>query len=682
MAATHAPAGYSAEHPLTVGGRNFVGGEFIPGDVMANATAQEKAAVQGQQGASAPAAQPSPQLPVASRAAFPSTPEADAFADANIDAQPLTPEDQGAVAAYRKSDAVYQINNFLRDKKSLGQKIFGLGAKNRETINQLDKAIAKNKTKVPMTVMRGFRLMSGEKPAAEMFKPGSVFSDGAFVSTTLASNVAERFSRTSYADAERVIVSIDLPQGSSAYHMPRVEGEFNEAELLLPRGARFQVHSVAKDEAGITQVKVKYIGTQQPGANPQSSVSLSAAVARIDPMSRFVWATHHLTFEPPAHVGLSSSDPMDFSEQVESVSEHQQSADRLAAAVIKLAEKGGMAISSEIRRESLALVRRLVDRQLDPQQFLREFMKDFRMILHKYDPIMARLVSDAQLAAFLEGGQSVLRSLPPDVAPAPDPLMNFWQRMEQKPPEPPEWARPEAGPGEGPVYIEYPIIKEAAADLAHRQILLPEDYYATRQLARMQGFTVSNVASLDAIERVRDILTEAVVDGDNLRTFKGKIAEAIDASQLSPSRQEVIFRTVVMGSYARGQKAVVEHPLVRSAALWAWRSEIDDSRLTQLCKILSSSGLPMANGSRSAIFFVEDPVWSIVAPNSHFGCRCTGIYLTTERAAAKGILVAQKWLETGIRPPDSELFVPMPDLTSLSASDQAQFAAWQSPWAA
>ena len=379
---------------------------------------------------------------------------------------------------------------------------------------------------------------------------------------------------------------------------------------------------------------------------------------------------------------MAASDPMDFSEQRESVSEHQQSADRLAAAVIKLAEKGGMAISSEIRRESLALVRRLVDRQLDPQQFLREFMKDFRMILHKYDPVMARLVSDAQLAAYLEGGQSVLRNLPPDVAPAPDLLMSFWQRLEQKPPEPPEWTRPEAGPGEGPVLIEYPIIKEAAADLAHRQILLPEDYYATRQMARMNGFTVSNMASLDAIERVRDILTEAVVDGDNLRTFRDKIADAVDASMLSPSRQETIFRTVIMGTYARGQKAVAEHPLVRSVAVFCWRVEIPDSRLTHLCRILSSSGLMMANGKRSSIFCVDDPVWRIVAPNSHFGCRCNCIVMTIERAAAKGILVAQKWLATGIRPPDSELFVPMPDLSDLSASDQAQFAAWQSPWAA
>ena len=160
-----------------------------------------------------------------------------------------------------------------------------------------------------MTVMRGFRLDPGEKSAAELFKPGATFSDGAFVSTTLASDVAERFSQTIVHGAERVMVSIDLPQGSNAYHMPRVQGEFDEAELLLPRGARFQVHSVEKDKAGITQVRVKYIGTQQSSAtspNQTQAASLSAA-ATPDPMGRFLWSSKHLVFEQPQGTALSAA---------------------------------------------------------------------------------------------------------------------------------------------------------------------------------------------------------------------------------------------------------------------------------------------------------------------------------------------------------------------------------------
>lgn len=45
--ATRAPAGYSRDHPLTIGGKSFVGGEFIPGDVLAKASPEERAELEG-----------------------------------------------------------------------------------------------------------------------------------------------------------------------------------------------------------------------------------------------------------------------------------------------------------------------------------------------------------------------------------------------------------------------------------------------------------------------------------------------------------------------------------------------------------------------------------------------------------------------------------------------------------
>jgi hypothetical protein len=262
-------------------------GEFGPGGGNARA---------------APAPQAAAQKP--HQSVFAKATEADAFANANVKSAALSQGGQAAVAAYRKSAAVYQINNFLRDRKSWKQKIVGLGAQNKQTIAQLDQVIAHSKTEAPMTVMRGFRLNPGDKPAAEMFKPGSVFSDGAYVSTTLASEVAERFSATSTYGAERVVVSIDVPQGSNAYHMPRVQGEFDEAELLLPRGAKFQVQSVEKDKDGLTHVKVKYLNQQAPQpAEGATSLSAAAPAQGHDQQSsdRFVWKPQHLTWDESKH---------------------------------------------------------------------------------------------------------------------------------------------------------------------------------------------------------------------------------------------------------------------------------------------------------------------------------------------------------------------------------------------
>lgn len=90
LSATRAPSGYTRQRPLTIQGHTYIGGEFIPGDVMAKATAQEKAAAtgratgtehgtpqtgMGRQHAEANAAQARPQQPVS-------------------DAQGMTPEER------------------------------------------------------------------------------------------------------------------------------------------------------------------------------------------------------------------------------------------------------------------------------------------------------------------------------------------------------------------------------------------------------------------------------------------------------------------------------------------------------------------------------------------------------------------------------------------------------------
>lgn len=344
-------------------------------------------------------------------------------------------------------------------------------------------------------------------------------------------------------------------------------------------------------------------------------------------------------------------------DQLETANEHEQAASALAEHVIARAEHGGYAITSEIRRHSLALMRRLTREQLDPTQLLHEFLRGFRLILRQFEPVLAQVVTDANLAAFMRGGQSVVESV--------------------QLPEPPDWTRHESGPGEPTPLISFPIIDEAAADLAARNILTAAEFYSARGEARIEGFTVSRVASLDALEKVRDSLVEAIVDGDTLRTWRGKVAEALDGSGLSPARQETVFRTNLFQAYSRGQRAVVEQPLVRSAASFVLRSCIDDSRLTSLCNALSHGGF-----QGTGIYLTDSETWRRVASPSHFACRCSNVFLTLKRAAEKGIKVAQQWFETGIRPTDAELFVPMPDLSDVPESERRQFASWVSPWAA
>ena len=67
-----------------------------------------------------------------------------------------------------------------------------------------------------------------EKDISKIFRPGAVFEDRGFVSTTLAEEVAERFSHT--AMHHPVIMEIDVRPGSNAYHIPCKVGQHDEAK--------------------------------------------------------------------------------------------------------------------------------------------------------------------------------------------------------------------------------------------------------------------------------------------------------------------------------------------------------------------------------------------------------------------------------------------------------------------
>jgi len=83
---------------------------------------------------------------------------------------------------------------------------------------------------------------------------------------------------------------------------------------------------------------------------------------------------------------------------------------------------------------------------------------------------------------------------------------------------------------------------------------------------------------------------------------------------------------------------------------------IRDSRLTDLCAIISTSGL-----QGTGIYRADDPTWVKFRPPRHFNCRCGTRRLTVAMAAARGIKEAERWLESG-QPPLSPEFVTPPNV--------------------
>ncbi len=415
--------------------------------------------------------------------------------------------------------------------------------------------------------------------------------------------------------------------------------------------------------------------------------------------------------------------PDDFAEQ------KHTAIDRLpvheAQDVLETAQAGAFAVSAEVRREALAALRRLAARDLSPRRLLFDFIGEFRKILERYEPILARTVTQSQIAAYLKAGLDVLKALPEK---SPDPAVNALISAANEPPEgPPPVLRVPAEPGEPKPPVRFPIIEEAAYDLQRRRVMTASEFYGLNAQERLAGFTVSRIASLDAIEKIEQHLMEAVVDGDDTRTFVAKVEESLDGSGLSPSHLEQVLRNGVLGGYARGLKALLANDFVGRAFPFVRRYETRDSRLTPLCQRLSSGGLatskqrtswglvaeghlagrPLIVGGRkyytgqpvpnavyeamtpeqraevnragSQWYWRGDKFWQEHAgPQSHFGCRCSATAATIEQAARAGVIVAQRWLETGVQPAEADLCVVPFDVTRLKGYSPE----WTSVWAA
>lgn len=112
-----------------------------------------------------------------------------------------------------------------------------------DVADRLDSALAKSKCPRDMVVYRGI----GSKSIVGHLKPGDVFHDKAFLSTTASSEVAH----DSFADGG-VVFHITIPKGANAMPMAK-EGKYpKEQEILMPRNTRMHINKVENHANGTT----------------------------------------------------------------------------------------------------------------------------------------------------------------------------------------------------------------------------------------------------------------------------------------------------------------------------------------------------------------------------------------------------------------------------------------------
>jgi SPP1 gp7 family putative phage head morphogenesis protein len=163
---------------------------------------------------------------------------------------------------------------------------------------------------------------------------------------------------------------------------------------------------------------------------------------------------------------------------------------------------------------------------------------------------------------------------------------------------------------------------------------------------RRNAFTVANLDTEDAIATVRDVLAESIAEGPSLQSFRKELEERLEGSRLGPAHLENVYRTNIQRAFHDGRDQLATDPTVQEVFPYREYIPIRDSRTRPDHLALETLGL-----SNTGVYRAEDPFWEIFRPPWDYQCRCSDNLLTIEAAARKGVIEAQVWQRTDVKPP-------------------------------
>ena len=169
-----------------------------------------------------------------------------------------------------------------------------------------------------------------------------------------------------------------------------------------------------------------------------------------------------------------------------------------------------------------------------------------------------------------------------------------------KPPAEP----PVIGTGAPGPEIEFPGLERAITQLAGRQLLSPEDFYAITASARQQAFTVSGDLGEATIAKLHEILAENFRGPVDREGFTEEARKQIASLPISDAHLEQVMRNNTNEAFSQGAEYVLEQPLVADEFPYRMAAPIRDTRTRPTHLAIETSGL-----DGTAVFHKDDPVW-------------------------------------------------------------------------
>ena len=298
-------------------------------------------------------------------------------------------------------------------------------------------------------------------------------------------------------------------------------------------------------------------------------------------------------------------------------------------------------LSAELRRRLVSEITQLRGSLSDS-----ELLRVARGLLADFEPISVQAMTDADLAAWVSGVDSVEKRLPALARDALAPVL----AAANVPPAPPGGGLTAfLGGGDDEAVIRFPLIERAAESLLERDIVTRPDFDQLTREARARAFTVAFLDSQDAISTIRDTLVETIEEGASLGRFRAKLKENLAGSRLGPAHIENVFRTNIQTAFHQGHEELASNPIVSEVFPYQEYLPIGDSRTRPEHLALATLGI---NGT--GVYRRDDPFWDLFLPPWSYQCRCGVNLLSVEAAGRKGVVEARRWDRTGQPPADPE----------------------------
>ena len=165
---------------------------------------------------------------------------------ARVSTEPLPPAERQALSNYQGGKYI-AIQDYARTGNA-GDYDSERAAKAEQ--RALDSAIRRGAAPRDVLVYRG--IGAAREGITGEVKVGSVIRDRGYSSTSISRDVAHGFAE---GKLDATVLEIEVPRGSPAAFVPG-DGSLQEAELLLPRGSRFEVLAV-RTENGVRVARVR-----------------------------------------------------------------------------------------------------------------------------------------------------------------------------------------------------------------------------------------------------------------------------------------------------------------------------------------------------------------------------------------------------------------------------------------